>query len=124
MKSAVAACTVSMLLVPGAAHACHVDNFNFVWGSDTETRMTLQGTESCRFGFKASSRSAVRGVAVVRPPQHGSISQVDPSHWTYKPSRGFQGTDQMIVKVTGQRMTGKRVYQGDTNITYAVDVSN
>ena len=114
---------VAAMLLPTLASACEVDHFNFVWGSDAGTHMGVRNAESCKFGIKVSSRGHMDSLAVVQPPQHGTLTQVDGTHWMYRPARGYTGQDSITVKASGNQMGNRRISSGDTNITWAVDVT-
>lgn len=114
----------SLAVVPFAARACEVDHFNFVWGSDVNPHMALRTTETCRFGFRVSSRGHMDSMAMTQTPQHGSLSPVDATHWVYKPARGFTGQDIVSIKASGNQMSSSRhISSGDTTINWTVDVS-
>ena len=117
-------CLLSALAFsPGLAQACEVDHFNFVWGSDSSSHMAVRNSESCKFGFKVGSRSHMSDMSITQPPQHGTLSAVDQTHWIYHPARGYTGQDQVSVKLSGDFMGNRGTRSGDSTITWAVDVS-
>ena len=114
---------VSLTLLSSAASACQVDAFNFVWGSDSASHIALRNAESCKFGFRVSKRGHLASVAVTQSPQHGTLSPADPTHWIYKPARGYTGQDVISVKASGDQMGNKRISSGDTNLEWTVEVT-
>ena len=109
--------------VSTSANACQTDPYYFKWGTDSSSHMAVRTGESCKFGFNVNAKSHMDSVAVAQPPQHGTLQQVDPTHWMYRPARGYAGQDQMVIKASGSFMGGRGVLSGESAITWAVDVS-
>ena len=103
----------------GYAADCHVDHYNFVFGSDAQTIMTVKTGKVCTSGFTFRG-GGLQSMQVQQAAQNG-VAAVSVQRLAYKPNPGFVGHDSFVIKVTGETM-GRIVHRGETNIMFNVSV--
>ena len=103
---------------------CHIDTYNFVWGADTSTHMTVKSGHRCGSTIKHSNGSGATATDISQPAANGTASAPSPNLWEYNARKGFAGKDSFVVATTGESMSGKRarVFSGTTHISVDVDV--
>ena len=92
-RVAVWGCVVASVFFGGRAQACNGDAFSLQWGNASEVQMRVKENENCRFGLKIGGASHLESMVVSQAPQHGTIKQIDRSHFTYHPSSNYTGPD-------------------------------
>lgn len=80
--------------------------------------MRVRASENCRFGFKIGGANHLESVVVAQPPQHGTLTQADRSHFFYRPGNGYTGPDVVRITASGDMMGNRHVYSGDMTVTY------
>lgn len=117
---------VVVLLCCSAAHAadCHIDPYNFTWGSDTSTHMTVKSGHACGSTIGHGNGSGARQTDISQPAANGTADAPSANSWKYVARKGFTGKDSFVVATTGESMGSKtgRVFSGTTHISVDVDV--
>jgi Bacterial Ig domain len=62
------------------------------FGADLDVKMTLSHNAACAIWTNAASIS-VKDVTITAAPQHGTLALRGRTGVTYRPARGFTGTD-------------------------------
>jgi len=113
-----------MPAVPALASDCEVDHFSFVWGTDTQTHMTVKSGKSCKISVKLGRGSGMRSSEVSQPAQNGTVASNQALSWQYRSRTGYTGKDAFVVQASGESMGGRgtSVHTGTTNLAVDVDV--
>ena len=103
---------------------CNIDHYNFVFGQDTSTHMTVKSGKMCGSTIKMGSGGGLKTLAIAQPPQSGNAMTPTGVRWEYRSKPGFSGKDSFVVQGSGESMSNKRgtVHSGNTNINVDVDV--
>jgi len=117
-----------MPATPASAVGCHVDTFSVVFGSDSQTHMTVKSGQLCNvamtMGLRMRSVNAggPSDMSVAEQAAHGLASVPNLQNWNYVSRPGYVGKDRFVLQDTGEVMTTRHVYNGTSHITVDVDV--
>ena len=98
---------------------CHVEHYNFNFGADTQTKMTVKSGKICTSGFTVRG-GGIRSMQVQQAAQHGTAA-LSSQRLAYMAEPGYVGKDFFIVRISGETM-GRRVQSGNTDISIDVTV--
>ena len=103
------------------AKDCNIEHYNFVFGQDTSTHMTVKSGKSC--GSTITTRGGgMQSLAISQPPQSGSAMTPTLVRWEYRSKPGYSGKDAFVVQGSGESMGQRGVHRGNVNINVDVDV--
>ena len=77
--------------------------------------LRVKENENCKFGMKVGHTGHLESTVVAQAPQHGTIRQIDRSHFAYHPSSNYTGPDVMRITATGDSM-GRTTTSGQSNL--------
>ena len=110
----------SLLFVPSAVMAsCQVDALHIHFGEDGAHHVVMRQNESCHFASQWGPGSRILSFQITQQAQHGIASASGGKDWTYKPQRGFAGSDQFVYTYVG----ASKQNSGTSNVTVSVDVA-
>ncbi len=123
---------VAILMVgtagPALASDCRIQNFQFVFGSDAQTRMVVRSGRLCKISMQMGltyQQAYVGGpgaISVSMPASHGVASTPTLQTWSYVSQPGYVGKDHFVFDESGEVMTTRRVLRGTSHIDVDVDV--
>ena len=122
------AISILVMAAPALAADCRIEHFQFVFGSDAQTRMVVKSGRLCTISRQMglANRSAYVGgpdaTSISTPPSHGVASTPTLQTSTYVSQAGYVGKDHFVFDVTGEVMTTRRVLRGTSHIDVEVDV--
>lgn len=102
---------------------CNIDHYNFIFGQDTSTHMTVKSGKTCGSNIRTGG-GGLRSLTIAQPPQSGSAMTPTNVRWEYRSKPGYAGKDSFVVQGAGESMSNKRgaVHSGNVNINVDVDV--
>ena len=125
-------CAIAVIMVamatPALAANCQIEHFEFVFGTDAQTRMVVKSGRLCTISMRMglAYRSAYVGgpgaISVSTPASHGVASTPTLQSWAYVSQPGYVGKDHFVFDETGEVMTTRRVVRGTSHIDVDVDV--
>ena len=102
---------------------CNIDHYNFVFGQDTSTHMTVKSGKTCGSTIRTNG-GGLRSLAIAQSPQSGNAMTPTSVRWEYRSKPGYSGKDSFVVQGSGESMSNKRgaTHSGNVNINVDVDV--
>ena len=101
---------------------CQVAPYNFHFGTDSSTTMTVKSGKTCGSNVRVRA-GGLSSLQIGQAAQNGTASTIGTSRWEYRSRPGFNGKDAFVVQMSGESMGTRRVSNGTTNISVDVDVT-
>ena len=122
MRFAITCATTLMAVAPACAKDCSVQHYRFVFGSDTDTTMTVKAGTVCTSTITAGT--SISSATIAQAASNGTASILDSHRWSYRPRPGFKGQDTFVLAFSGTGTSNKfgRSLTGESKVSVAVDV--
>ncbi len=106
---ALAALTLAFFEAPSlnavGAHPCRTEPAVLAFGGDLDVRMTLSHNAACAIWANAATIS-VKDLSITTAPKHGTLALRGRTGVTYRPARGFTGTDSFAFTLQSTSASG------------------
>ena len=97
--------TLSLLSVTPSRAACHVDHFDFFYGSDASATMHASSGGRCTIKINLGHTGSIKSIAVTEQAKHGSAlynGSLGYPEIAYHSSPGYKGDDAFAFSVDGE----------------------
>jgi hypothetical protein len=120
LKAVLVALAATAAMTTAALAECRIMAFTFHLSQQDTVSTTGVSTRGsgCVTRLHSGATSAFKSASVASSPGHGTLSEVGTTRITYRPTRGFKGTDRFGVRICGTDRAGS----GCSTINYAITV--